>query len=32
MIYEVVKDDQAEPYNDVVSELDREDMDNKPKA
>ena len=32
VIYEVVKDDQTEPYNDVVSELDREDTDNKPKA
>lgn len=32
VIYEVVKDDQAEPYNDVVSELDREGTDNKPKA
>ena len=30
--YEVVKDDQTEPYNDVVSELDREGTDNKPKA
>ena len=32
VIYEVVKDDQAEPYNDVVSELDREVTDTEPKA
>lgn len=32
VIYEVVKDDYTEPYNDVVSELDREVTDTEPKA
>jgi hypothetical protein len=32
VIYEVVKDDHTEPYNDVVSELDREVTDTEPKA
>ncbi len=30
--FEVVKDNQTEPYNDVVSELDREVTENEPKA